>query len=125
MIYLTKKFSFCAAHHLPHHKGKCKQEHGHSYKLEVTIKGETLRDGLLIDFGDLKDIVDAWLEMNYDHKNLNTFIPNPTSEVMVIHMFGELKTLFRNIYPTLYKIRLYESDTSYADYYGGDVEVVK
>ena len=124
MIYLTRKFSFCAAHHLPHHKGKCKNSHGHSYKLVVTVKGETLRDGLLVDFGDFKNVVGSWLDMNYDHKNLNTFIANPTSEIIAMRMFNELKTIFENMCVTVHKVRLYESDTSYTDYFGGDVEKV-
>ncbi|MFA6617840.1 MAG: 6-carboxytetrahydropterin synthase QueD [Candidatus Neomarinimicrobiota bacterium] len=53
---LTKTFTFDMAHRLSFHKGKCKNLHGHTYKLEVSLSGVLDENGMLMDFGDLKKI---------------------------------------------------------------------
>lgn len=60
---ITKIFRFEAAHHLPDHQGKCARLHGHSYKLEVMLRG-AIKDsvgasdnGMVMDFGDISQIV--------------------------------------------------------------------
>ena len=73
IVRLTKTFTFEMAHALFNYDGKCKNIHGHSYKLEVTVKGRPIeksanpKDGLLIDFGDLKKIVNAKVVDIFDH----------------------------------------------------------
>ena len=73
IIRLTKTFTFEMAHALLNYDGKCKNIHGHSYKLEVTVIGQPLSqdghaaDGLIIDFGDLKKIVNAEVVDVFDH----------------------------------------------------------
>ena len=73
IVRLTKTFTFEMAHALFNYDGKCKNIHGHSYKLEVTVKGKPAdksadpKDGLLIDFGDLKKIVNANVVDIFDH----------------------------------------------------------
>ena len=72
MIYLTKVFHFHAAHLLKNHSGKCKYLHGHSYILEVTLRGEISNSsGMLYDFGDVKKIVKDNIIKIVDHKYLN------------------------------------------------------
>jgi 6-pyruvoyltetrahydropterin/6-carboxytetrahydropterin synthase len=72
-VRLTKTFTFEMAHALFNYEGKCKNIHGHSYKLGVTVIGEPLvaaghgSDGLLIDFGDLKKIVNSEVISIFDH----------------------------------------------------------
>src|SRR5205809_215844 len=74
---LTKIFRFDAAHSLPGHQGKCARLHGHSYRLEVTIRGPLREvpgrsdDGMVMDFEDLSRIVRTSVIERLDHFNLN------------------------------------------------------
>ena len=73
VIRLTKEFSFEAAHALDGYDGPCREIHGHSYKLFVTVKGEPVADaaepkyGMVMDFGELKRIVGRLIVDRYDH----------------------------------------------------------
>ena len=73
VIRLTKLFSFEAAHALEGYDGACREIHGHSYKLYVTVKGEPVADerdpkfGMVMDFGDLKRIVNEQVVKPFDH----------------------------------------------------------
>ena len=73
MIRVTKIFTFETAHVLYGYDGKCKNIHGHSYKLFVTIKGKPIDDinneknGMVLDFGDLKAIVKEEIVDEWDH----------------------------------------------------------
>ena len=53
-IRITKIFTFDSAHQLEDYEGKCRQLHGHTYKLEVTVKGEMGENGMVFDFSILK-----------------------------------------------------------------------
>tara|TARA_Y100000310_G_C20653788_1_gene800890 strand:- start:600 stop:944 length:345 start_codon:yes stop_codon:yes gene_type:complete len=113
-MIIGKTFSFDAAHKLEWHNGKCKDLHGHTYKFEVLIKGEVNRAGIVIDFGDLKEIVkDEVLEF-LDHKYLNDIIENPTAEEIVVWIWGKLKEKLEG----LYEIKLWETESSFAVYRG-------
>jgi 6-pyruvoyltetrahydropterin/6-carboxytetrahydropterin synthase len=122
MLSVTKIFSFEAAHYLPKHKGKCAEFHGHSYKLEVEIAYEnTDSDALLndnfmvVDFSDIKKIVDKMIEEGYDHKFLNELIEHPTAENMVLIISDYLKTQFKNPLQVI-RVRLWETANSYAEW---------
>jgi 6-pyruvoyltetrahydropterin/6-carboxytetrahydropterin synthase len=73
MFYLTKIFHFEAAHALNGYDGKCRNIHGHSYELRVTVKGMPLdepsnpKNGMVIDFHDLKSIVNQEVVEKLDH----------------------------------------------------------
>ncbi len=68
MASVTKIFEFSYGHRLPNHPGKCRRYHGHNGKVEVTISGEVLEStGMVIDFGDLKKMVEPLLEV-WDHR---------------------------------------------------------
>ena len=73
MIHLTKIFRFEAAHALMGYDGRCRNIHGHSYEMRVTIKGMPIIDdnnpknGMVMDFGDLKKIVNEEIIDHYDH----------------------------------------------------------
>lgn len=112
-VYLTKEFTFDSAHQLEWHKGKCKNLHGHTYKLQITIQGGLNKDGIVIDFGDLKKIVKDKIIEKLDHQLLNEIIKNPTAENMVVWMWDELMDELE-----LYEIKLWETPTSYATYRG-------
>ena len=72
-IRITKQFSFETGHALYGYDGKCKNVHGHSYKLSVTVIGSPIADtnhvkyGMVIDFGDLKKIVKEQIVDVFDH----------------------------------------------------------
>lgn len=121
MILATKIFRFEACHHLPNYDGKCKNPHGHSYKLEVTVFGDMNKEkghpkeGMLIDFKDLKAIVNEKVVDIYDHQDLNQFFEIPTAEIMVEQIaFDIIASLPAGVY--LKSCKLWETDTSYAEW---------
>jgi len=60
MHQLEVEYSFAAAHRLPRHPGKCKNMHGHNYKMKVVLRGVPQPEqGLVIDFGDVDQVVQA------------------------------------------------------------------
>lgn len=121
MIVVTKLFEFEACHHLPHYDGACHNIHGHSYKLEVTVSGQVSKNekdpkcGMIIDFKDLKAIVNSVAVDKYDHSNLNEFFPNPTAEIMVKQIAVDIMSkLPQGVY--LMSCKLWETSTSYAEW---------
>lgn len=81
-ITIGKEFHFDAAHRIPDHKGKCRFLHGHTYRLVVELTGEPdVVTHLLVDFYDLKEVVDVILE-NSDHDFLNNKYPVTTVEFL-------------------------------------------
>ncbi len=63
---IAKEFTWEMGHRLPFHKGKCKNLHGHTYKLILELEGNIDKNGMLIDFYDLKQFVNPILE-TLDH----------------------------------------------------------
>lgn len=146
-IRLTKEFRFEASHALWKYDGLCKNLHGHSYILRVTIKGEPITDledpklGMVMDFGDLKKIVKEEIVDKLDHSVvLNDKAPTqsftgvsemfdrihllpyqPTCENMVVE-FAELIKARLPKRVELYAIKLYETATSFAEWYAIDNE---
>ena len=121
MITVTKVFMFEASHRLPYYEGACHNLHGHSYKLEVTIGGNVNSDpsnpkcGMIMDFKDLKKIVDEVAVDRYDHSYLNEFFPNPTAEIMVNKIASDIQEkLPQGI--SLVSCKLWETSSSYAEY---------
>ncbi len=125
-VLITKRFRFEAAHHLPWHEGKCKWLHGHSYKLEVTV-GIALdfekypahgmapdRNGVVMDFGDLKKIVTNRIINMLDHKNLNDMWSNPTAEAVAMSIFT-IVSGDSGLPPGVFveRVRLWETEDSY------------
>lgn len=122
MITVTKIFMFESSHHLPHYEGACHNLHGHSYKLEVTVGGEIEsgikhpKKGMIIDFKDLKQIVNEVAVDKYDHSYLNDFFENPTAEIMVEQIAKDIieRLPTKDLY--LVSCKLWETTTSYAEY---------
>ncbi len=112
---IKKEFNFEAAHQLFWHKGKCSQCHGHSYKLFVTLEGELNKNGIVVDFGDLKDIVNKEIIEKYDHSWLNDYFENPTCELMVKKFLEILNNTKLSSIGRKIIVRLYETATSYAE----------
>jgi len=119
MLSVTKKFDFAYAHKLLGYDGKCKNLHGHTGHLEVElISTETTEklcnyNGMIIDFGDLKRLVNETVIDKLDHHYLNDFIEIPTAENMVEWVVAELHNVFGY---SLQRVRIYETPTSYAEW---------
>lgn len=145
IIRVTKEFKFEMGHALLNYDGLCKHIHGHSYMLYVTIKGKPIQDsneiknGMVMDFGDLTKIVKENIVLVYDHSLvLNKDIPNkekleghemfdrlhlmdfqPTCENFVIHFAHIIRPqLPRGV--ELYSIKLYETAKAYAEWLAED-----
>jgi 6-pyruvoyltetrahydropterin/6-carboxytetrahydropterin synthase len=105
MHELYVEFNFAAAHLLPKHPGKCKNLHGHNYKLAVGLRGEPdAESGLVIDFGDVEDVVNAQVMTKVDHAYLNDFIENPTAEHIATWIWHRLEGKL----PGLFEVKLWE-----------------
>ncbi|MEP0133473.1 MAG: 6-carboxytetrahydropterin synthase [Eudoraea sp.] len=145
-IRITKQFTFETGHALYGYDGKCKNVHGHSYKLSVTVIGMPITDtsnvklGMVIDFGDLKKIVKEEIVDPFDHATVfNKNTPHielakelkvrghkviladyqPTSENMVIDFANKIKArLSKEI--QLHSIKLRETDTAFAEWHAVD-----
>jgi len=145
-IRITKQFSFETGHALYGYDGKCKNVHGHSYKLSVTVIGKPISDtsnvkyGMVIDFSDLKKIVKEEIVDLFDHATVfNQNTPHielanelksrghhvilveyqPTSENMVTDFAQKIiSRLPEGI--KLHSLKLQETDTSFAEWYASD-----
>ena len=142
MIRITKIFNFETAHVLYNYDGKCKNMHGHSYKLFVTVKGNPINDldhhknGLVVDFGDIKkivkeEIVDIWdhaVLVNGDspHKLLGESLESqghkvifcdyqPTCENMLYDIAAKIKSKLPTHVQLAY-LKLHETENSYGEW---------
>ena len=89
---MTKSFRFEAAHQLPWHPGKCRNLHGHSYRLDVTVEGPLDANGVVVDFDELEAHVRAEVVNRYDHSFLNDLIDNPTAELIAADAWKRLES---------------------------------
>lgn len=146
VIRLTKEFSFEAAHALEGYDGPCREIHGHSYRLFVTVKGtpepnpESPKYGMVMDFGILKRIVNEQIVSQFDHAlvlkgseagqelcrvlsarfgNIITVDYQPTCENMLTDFAARIAArLPEGI--TLHSLRLHETATSFAEWFAED-----
>ncbi len=88
-VLVSKEFTFDASHHLHAYEGKCKNLHGHTYKVIFGISGFVNDIGIVIDFGDIKKIWKNEIEIHLDHRYLNETLPkmNTTAENMVVWLY--------------------------------------
>ena len=111
---LNIELEFCAAHVLTGHKGKCSNLHGHNYKVDVCVSGQELDSlGLLIDFADLKKIVNEVVE-GIDHKYINEldhkpFLEGKTSAEHISKFIFEQVEAKLDKSVTLEYVKLYET----------------
>ena len=116
MYTITKEVYFCYGHRLMNHKGKCKHLHGHSVKASISLKQDELDDqGMVCDFSEVKEVVEAYINKNLDHNFLvhkdDPIIPllkqqkerfmaiedHPTAEVLSKMIFQHLKQQGLNV----------------------------
>jgi 6-pyruvoyltetrahydropterin/6-carboxytetrahydropterin synthase len=133
------------AHILYEYDGLCRNIHGHSYNLEVTLLGETLnqpgnpKDGMVIDFGDLKTIVKSEVVDRFDHalmvsqmvpENQLNLLKKTTDRIIVVgfqptseNIVAHIAKILQQHLPSgvsLFSIRLYETVNSYAEWFYSD-----
>jgi len=145
-IRITKHFDFETAHALYGYDGKCKNIHGHSYQLYVTVIGTPIgntnhvKNGMVLDFGDLKKIVKSEIVDIFDHATvLNENSPHkelaekikphspkvllvdyqPTSENMLIDFADKISARLPDSV-ALHSLKLYETNNSYAEWFASD-----
>jgi len=87
---VTRSFTFDAAHQLPWHPGRCRQLHGHTYRLEVSIEGPIGEHGIVCDFAHLNTLVRQAVIDHYDHRFLNDLLANPTAELLAADIWRRL-----------------------------------
>lgn len=117
---VTKRFEFDYAHYLPDYPGKCQNLHGHRGTCEITVSGPPIDNqkpiypGMVMDFGDLKEIVEREVIRFLDHRclNENTEMENPTAENTAKWIWNKLFPFFRD---RLVRVRVYETPDSYSD----------
>ena len=114
---VCKIFRFDAAHRLPNYEGKCSNLHGHTWTLEVEVSGNLVlggpKQGMLIDFGDLKGVVQQEIIEELDHAFLNDVISNPTAENILLWIWKKLGGFGEELKVT--RLRLYETPGSFAE----------
>jgi 6-pyruvoyltetrahydropterin/6-carboxytetrahydropterin synthase len=88
---LCREFYFDAAHFIPNYKGKCEKLHGHTYRLEIVIEGGVKKDGMVVDFAKMKEIVEMTILEKLDHQALNEMFENPTAEHILQWIAEQLK----------------------------------
>ena len=146
-IRITKEFKFDTAHALKDYDGKCRNLHGHSYKFYVTVKGQPVAEevspktGMVMDFGDLKNIVNQEVVEKLDHavvlnkkadlthlKDIDQLFDKtvivdyqPTTENMLVDFADRIKKRLPG-HVKLTKLMLRETITSYAEWYADDNE---
>ena len=143
ILRITKEFRFEGAHALPGYDGRCRNLHGHSYLMYVTIKGEPLngtqspKEGMVMDFKLLKSIVNEQiidkfdhalilrndapeaLELSEEYSNIVLVDFQPTCENLICY-FAEviMARLPENI--TLHSLKLHETASSFVEWYASD-----
>ena len=144
IIRVTKKFTFEMAHALWNYDGSCRNIHGHSYKLYVTVSGVPINDdddpknGMVLDFGDIKNLVRHTIINEFDHAlmisenvdidffkrskivtKLKVMKFQPTCENLLIY----IAEILREELPEqvkLFSLKLRETNSSYAEWYAED-----
>ena len=145
IIRVTRQFSFEMSHALFNYDGICRNIHGHSYKLRVTISGEPINDlknpknGMVIDFSELKKLIRKNIVDELDHSlMINAAAPHlnpaglgemyerhhlvgfqPTTENLVIFITEKIKNLLPS-HLELFSVRLYETANSFAEWFASD-----
>ena len=137
MYKVTKVINFCYGHRLLNYKGKCSNLHGHNGKVEIELFSENLdKMGMVLDFTQIKNIIEEWIEEILDHKlllskhdpmvkilrenNENVYVmeTNPTAEAIakLIYDFAVSRKL------PVSEVRFWETDNSFAVYDGKSKE---
>ena len=141
MLTVTKIFNYEMAHALHRYDGACANIHGHSYRLEVSVTGPVITDssnpkcGMIIDFGDLKQIVQTAVLNLFDHalvlnsamhatpllqefENIVWVDYQPTNENLLLDFASRIRSLLPEGV-VLVRLRMYETVGSFAEWVNG------
>ncbi len=143
VLRLSKIFSLEMAHAITNYTGKCSNIHGHSYRLEITIQGsisQENKNGMIIDFKNFKDIIKQHLINPYDHallledtpelrewcSKIENFTQNikflpftPSTENILLYFVNIIEDKLPQ-HVSLFSIRLFETEESYAEWFRDD-----
>lgn len=117
MFEVKTQGHFSSAHHLLNYCGECENQHGHNWKVEVFVRGEELdKSNILVDFKVLKKALNSVLDY-LDHCDINELPEfkgvSPSSEMLCKFIYTQLKKEI----PNLYKVSVYETETSCASFW--------
>ena len=112
-MFVSKEFTFDAAHQIVDYNGKCEKLHGHTYRLRVSLKGERAADGMVLDFAVLKQTVKEKVLSQLDHGFLNDIDAQSTTENIAVWIWEQLEAPLRGENYRLCEIVLWETATSF------------
>ena len=115
---IGKEFTFDAAHQLPNHDGKCRNLHGHTYRVRIEFEGplhgDGPKEGMVVDFGDVKAVWKQHVEPLLDHQYLNDTLPVPVTTAEWIAQW--IYTMFETHELEPSAVEVWETPTSLARY---------
>ncbi len=130
---ISKEFKWEMGHRLPFHSGKCKNIHGHTYKMRVEIEGDLDENGMVIDYYDVSEIISPIVD-ELDHsfmvietdkeiidfldklKSKKVVVPfETTAENITLHMLEKIKERITSDRIKRIKVRVYETEKTYAE----------
>jgi 6-pyruvoyltetrahydropterin/6-carboxytetrahydropterin synthase len=122
MFHIFIKSHFSAGHHLRDYPGNCERPHGHNWKVEVTVKADSLDNlGMGLDFKALKNEVNKVLD-TLDHHDLNEHADfqsvNPSSENISVYIFNNLQNILSTDRYGIHSVTVRETDNSGVTYFG-------
>lgn len=134
MFRVTREFDFCYGHRLLNYEGKCRHLHGHNGRAVITLEAPELDSrGMLVDFSDIKNSVQRWVDENLDHNLLlcreDPILPvlqargervyvmdrNPTAENIARLIFDQARSAGLPVI----EVRLWETDRCHASFGNG------
>lgn len=122
MFEVNVKSTFSSGHALRGYHGKCENQHGHNYKVRVTLVGEELDEcGMLVDFKIISTMMNTVIEQ-LDHQNLNDLpafrTVNPSSENLASYIYRGIQSLLKesNVRAALRKVTIWETDRNSVKY---------
>jgi len=126
-LLVHKKFHFEAGHLIPNHP-KCGTAHGHTFVIEVTVKGPLRENGMVIDFHELKNALQDFIDTKLDHRFLNdTITPTPTAENLSLIIFDELERYLEKYHHgvIVYNVTVWETSNNAASCTKDDYELYR
>jgi len=131
MYRVTREITFCYGHRLLYYEGKCRHLHGHNGRAVLTLEAEELdRQGMVMDFARIKQVVQTWIDKNLDHRMLlhkdDPVLPELRRQgepVFVMEVNPTAENIARLIYDyaaaqgfPVSEVRLWETESCYATY---------
>ena len=131
MYSVTKRIEFCYGHRLLDYDGVCRHPHGHNAVAEIEVRADALdAQNMVVDFGDIKQVVKGWIDRELDHKMLlrhddplvaalrglgePVFLvdSNPTAERIAQLIYDQARAAGFAVV----KVRVWETPSAFAEY---------